>query len=196
VSSPALPADYQRMPDYNIFMATEDVARAGGDEVETQWLPHVRPGHHAPYPTPDSDRIPTYDHVSLGQLWGLLTGEGYQDSMVDAFERIYDAGEDGPWVERLPQDIVDRLGALEPEQLRPLAESWAKTEEMQSFNPVMEPEPILAGIVRLFRRDQGELHRKREEARVRDVEEGLSSLVRLVQRARQSGKGVYLWCSL
>jgi hypothetical protein len=93
-------------------------------------------------------------------------------------------------------ELVDRLGALEPEQLRPLAESWAKTEEMQSFNPVMEREPILAGVVRLFRRDHGELHRKREEARVRDVEEGLTCLVRLVQRAKQSGKGVYLWCSL
>src|SRR4051794_35150119 len=126
------------MPDYEIFIATEDVARAGGDEVVTHWLPDIRPRHYAPDPAPDSDRIATYEHVSLAQLWGLLTGKGYHGSMIDAFERIYDPGEDGPWVERLPLDLVDRLGALKPEQLRPLAEAWAKTQEMQSFNPVME----------------------------------------------------------
>jgi hypothetical protein len=60
----------------------------------------------------------------------------------------------------------------------------------------MEPEPLFAGLARLFRRDTEGAQRRREEAKAREVVEILVRLVRLVQRAQQSGKGVYLYWAL
>jgi hypothetical protein len=187
------------MPDYELFIAAEDVARAGGDAVETQWLPQWRPGRFGPDPSPDSDRIPAADHLALADLWKALGGDDVPEDIVNACECVYgeeSADSDGPWVWGLPQDLVDRLAALTSGQVRPAAEAWARTETFQDFKPTPELEPVLAGLVRLLRHDREEAQRRREDAKVREVEEILTRVVRLVQRAKQTGKGVYLYCEL
>jgi hypothetical protein len=184
------------MPDYELFIATEDVARAGGSAVKTERLPEIRRGRLGPDPDPKSDRIPSWDDTALGELWEVLGGAAPAE-VIDGENGVYGDGlEEGPWVYRLPQDLVDRLAALTPDQIRSVADGWAKRETFRDYKPTLEPEPIIATLGRLFRPNKEEAQRRHQDAKVRDLEEILTSMVRLVQRAKQSSKGVYLYCEL
>lgn len=171
-----------RSANGTLLIATDEVARAGADAV----------------PMEGPDRFAFYDHVALVELGCLLSGQADQDGMMDAFERVCGDNEgDGPWVDRLPQELVDRLAALTPEQIPPLARAWASTETLQAMHRPPRPDPVISFFRRLLHREgPSPAQRRHEEEKLRQVEESLTLLVRLVQRAKQSGKGVYLWVSV
>jgi hypothetical protein len=174
------------MPDYEVFIAAAEVARAGGDEV----------GLPANYLEPDADRFPFCDEVMLCTLWELMTGKEVEAASEEALERVYEASQDGPWVERLNEEFADRLRALTPREIEPMAQAWSETEEFRWMIPE-PPEPAFAGVARLFGRDRREERaREAEQQRLKTARANLEALVRLAQRAKKANKNVYLWCGL
>ena len=119
---------------------------------------------------------------------------------MDAFERVYgeDEGE-GPWVDRVPRTWWTGLLELKPEQDSRLwlARAWTSTESMPRHHRGPRPDPVSSCsssgsytvMVPLC------AQRRHEAETFRGVEEALTLIVRLVQRAKQQEKGVYLWYS-
>jgi hypothetical protein len=106
--------------------------------------------------------------VMMGKLAALLTGR--TDEQVDAergvLEPVASAGDEGPWVERLPESLVTALPAATEGRLRDVAVPWSQIEEFWGHgNP-----DVLAGF--------------------------LSDLADVARRAQQAGQHLYCWSCL
>jgi hypothetical protein len=74
------------------------------------------------------------DQVTMGTLYSILIGTSYSpEFMTDDESLLYTASPDGPWVQSVPQDMVDRLATLCDVDIPAIAEEWIKTEE---FDPM------------------------------------------------------------
>ena len=73
------------------------------------------------------------DSVKLASLAFILKGLPPDDELVieymKSFRSLASAGEEGPWVELVPDDLVELLSRLSESQLGPVARAWAATEE-------------------------------------------------------------------
>jgi hypothetical protein len=70
------------------------------------------------------------DQVKLGTLWALLTGQDFKvESVVNEFVTLHEVSEDGPWVFRVPPQIVKLLADLDDERANTTALAWAATDE-------------------------------------------------------------------
>lgn len=67
------------------------------------------------------------DSVKLATLHSLLTGQDFE-SLLPSYEPTAVAGEDGPWLFRLPDDLTRTLADLSPDQRRDIAARWAAEE--------------------------------------------------------------------
>lgn len=73
------------------------------------------------------------DQVRMGTLYALLTNSEYDRSFLVSEESfIYTASDDGPWVQAIPDDMVQRLAKMSPSERQRIGDDWYKTEE---FNP-------------------------------------------------------------
>src|SRR5262249_14015801 len=107
------------------------------------------------------------DTVKLGTLHAILTGTDYDfQSMTDAC--VFNAGKGGPWVFQVPTDLVNRLAALDGEQLANTGAAWAATEE---FSPEYENWPPEA------------------------VQQRVADLAALARRAVDTKKALLMWVS-
>lgn len=71
------------------------------------------------------------DNIKLAALWAALTTDADVESLEgDAF-LIHMADKQGPWVFRLPDDLVEHLAALSPETITDVAARWSEHEELQ-----------------------------------------------------------------
>jgi hypothetical protein len=146
------------MPLIDLLIATEPVASEGANSVPL------------PGTSEECDRIciKGFDVVTLSRLWAILGGKAWDASLVDAFPLIYTGSRNGPWVFRVPADLLDQLERLPDAELPRVSNAWSRTEELSRF------------------------HMEKPEM----VKEVLEDIVSLVRRGKDQGKGVYLWCSL
>jgi hypothetical protein len=71
--------------------------------------------------------------IEMGTLYAILSDTEYDESfLVDDESFAYTASDDGPWVQRVPEDMVRRLAAMTDDDLPRIAEAWSETEE---FDP-------------------------------------------------------------
>lgn len=132
--------DYFRAPDASTAAAV--LERAGGPT------------------TPDPD-APVLDAVvgkgfepavMMRKLQALLTGVPYDDLPEGELELLATAGEDGPWIAQLPQELRDALADAQPSRLPVVAEQWVRTEEFWEQPPAAEVLPFLGEVTALARR--------------------------------------------
>ena len=71
------------------------------------------------------------DQVKLATLWGLLSGREFRNEWVAEFVPLYEASEDGPWVFRVPDALVQLLADVDDGRAPAIAGRWADTEELQ-----------------------------------------------------------------
>ena len=106
------------------------------------------------------------DTVKFGMLHAMLTGRTFDD-VLPSYDPVAEVPADGPWVFRLPEELVARLAALSPEERQAAGVKWAATEEF-----------ALSGW---------------EEAAVSD---GLVEICRLARQAADSRQALFLWMCL
>jgi len=105
--------------------------------------------------------------IELATLHSLV-GNAEFDPVLDAFPTIAgQESEDGPWLNRLPDDFVLALAGLANDAVAKLAAEWSQTEEFQGRG--WDPE---------------------------DVEVRLGEIVELARRALQEAKPIHLWTCL
>jgi hypothetical protein len=86
------------------------------------------------------------DTAKIATLHCLLTGDGFEDAM-SAYEPVYDAGEEGASVIRIPDEVMEKLCSLEEEALEKVGEELAATEEFEINN--WDVEEVKALVVEL-----------------------------------------------
>lgn len=89
------------------------------------------------------------DAAKIAMLQSILTGQTFDEALGE-YDPIYAAGEDGPWVIRIPDELVERLAALEDEVLEPIGEELAATAEFEMDGwPADEVQMVLAELAAL-----------------------------------------------
>jgi hypothetical protein len=70
------------------------------------------------------------DSVRFATLHSILTGRSFEE-LLPSYEPAFSASDDGPWVFRLPDELVTRLANLTDSERQSIAERWAATEEFE-----------------------------------------------------------------
>lgn len=77
----------------------------------------------------------TVDQVKLASLAFILRGAAPDDAPVieymKTFQPLADGGAEGPWVDKVPNDLIDQLAKVTQDRIEALAAAWAHTEEAQ-----------------------------------------------------------------
>src|SRR5262245_50308281 len=73
------------------------------------------------------------DQIKMGTLNAILTGMEYDPGFMTTEESfLHSVSDDGPWVQLVPEDMVERLAKLTDVEIPGLARQWGETEE---FDP-------------------------------------------------------------
>jgi len=87
-------------------------------------------GHATTWPTLEAK---TVDQIKLTSLAFLLQGKPLDgpdfNDYVKSFKPLAVGGDDGPWIDQLPEGLVRDLAALPDDRIPALASAWAATEE-------------------------------------------------------------------
>jgi len=122
----------------------------------------------APVPSQSFDGldIKGIDTVKLAMLHGILTDRTLED-LLPEYDPIAEASENGPWVFRLPKDLVEKLAQMSEQDRNLVSNKWAEIEE--------------------FALDGWELA---------NVQNTLEAICNTAVSAESTGRGLYLWISL
>lgn len=91
------------------------------------------------------------DRGKIVTLHCLLTGDGIEDA-VYAYEPVFNAGEDGPIVLRIPDELAEKLASLDEDTLEIVGEELAASEDFETSDyPVEEVQSLVAEIAALAR---------------------------------------------
>lgn len=108
-------------------------------------------GYASIWPTLESKSV---DSVKLASLSFILKGLPLEDDPVieymKSFENLATAGEDGPWLELVPDDLVQLLSQLSGNQLGLVARAWAASEEAKRDRWVEEDVKVFLGQLSAF----------------------------------------------
>ena len=73
------------------------------------------------------------DQVKMGTLYAILVGTDYDPGFLTGEASfLYVVSDDGPWVQLVPERMVERLARLSDAEVPRIAREWRKTEE---FDP-------------------------------------------------------------
>jgi hypothetical protein len=113
-----------------------------------------------------NDLIKGIDHVKFGTLHSILTGRSCEE-LLPEYAPVVTVSDEGPWVFRIPSDLVTRLAAVSGAEKQVAMSKWAATEEfaLDGWPP--------SEVVRSF--------------------EAIASLAR---KAENTGRSFFLWMSL
>lgn len=105
------------------------------------------------------------DSVKFGTLHSILTGRSFED-LSSAYEPIVTVSDDGPWVFRIPPDLVSRLATLVGKDKQNAVSAWAATEEL-----------VL------------------DRWTAADVAQAFDEIASLAREAQEGGQALFLWMS-
>jgi len=111
---------------------------------------------------------PEIDSVKLGALNAILTDTKVDLNFMGDDSFLFMAGDEGPWVQLIPSDVIQRLAALNSGQIPSIATAWLQTEEF-GFQKTLD----LQGLAEQF----------------------LSELGKMASRAVGERKSLLLWTS-
>lgn len=106
------------------------------------------------------------DSVKFGTLHAILTGRSFEE-LLPEYDPVVTVSDDGPWLFRLPTELVVRLASLSGGDARGVVSRWAATEEF-----------ALDGWS------------------ATDVERALDEIVALARKGLDAGHSLFLWMSL
>ena len=70
------------------------------------------------------------DIVKMTQLHAIVTGRPYKE-LLREYDPIVTVAPEGPWIFRVPVELVSRLASLPDAEQKSVAERWAGTEEFK-----------------------------------------------------------------
>ena len=106
------------------------------------------------------------DTVKFGMLHSILTGRTFKQ-LLPEYNPVFTVSDDGPWVFRIPPDLVTRLASLTDEDTQLVVSKWAATKEftLDRWSPS-------------------------------DVARAFDRIASLARQAEDAGHALFLWISL
>jgi len=140
---------------HDIFIATDE--EVAGMNVDTGiYPPLASPSREPIFPTVDAKGT---GDIPLATLELLLGGDGIDDAgrVIDLLSDpiATDDLEEGPWLFRLNQRLVDRLADADGAQIAAIAGPWAATDEMYGWTDA-QALALLGELAELCRRGRAE----------------------------------------
>jgi len=119
------------------------------------------PGHANVWPTLEAR---TVDQIKLASLAFILEGKPPENEAVTAyvkgFRKLANGGEEGPWIDLVPSDLVEGLALLSDDQIAAAAKAWASTEaakrdrwNAKDVEPLLRELSAFAGSARAQQRE-------------------------------------------
>lgn len=90
------------------------------------------------------------DTIKVDLLFAALTGRSFAE-VANCGEVISDIESEGPWIFRLPDELLTCLAAIEPSELPSVAAKWHHSEDFAGWAP-NDVELVLRGLVALAKR--------------------------------------------
>jgi hypothetical protein len=140
------------LTDFVIANDNEGSAIGESDHPAAQW------------PTLETKGV---DTIKLATLVSAITGQGDVAAITRSFTFAGGDEEIGPWVFKLPPEVVDVIAKLPAGNVQDVAAKWAATEEMQS-----------------------------DRWSAIDVADLVAQLQQHANKARTAGATLFLWASL
>ena len=83
-----------------------------------------------------ADRWPTLeakgvDPINLSTLYCAITGTNYSNSIQKSFQLAGGNQDEGPWIFKFPNNILESFASIQPANIQAVAEKWAATEELK-----------------------------------------------------------------
>ena len=98
------------------------------------------------------------DSVKFGMLHSILTGRSFEE-LLPEYEPVVMVSDEGPWVFRIPPDLVTRLATLAGEDKQVAVSRWAATEGFALDRwPASEVAQAFDAIASLARKAEGAGH--------------------------------------
>lgn len=72
--------------------------------------------------------------IELTTLYCHVMNVEWTDSLLDTFTTLADDGQEGPWVNLVPQPFVAKLATYLAEDLPKIAEKWHESEELEEWD--------------------------------------------------------------
>ncbi|MDD5247696.1 MAG: hypothetical protein PHY45_01840 [Rhodocyclaceae bacterium] len=92
-----------------------------------------------------------FDTSKLATLHCLLSEDGFDEALY-AYEPIFDAGDEGAWVLRIPDHVAEKLAQLDEEALERVGEELAATEEFEMHDwPLEEVQNVVVEMAEIAR---------------------------------------------
>jgi hypothetical protein len=105
----------------DFFVATEDeAAKLTEDDSHSELF--------------DTYQSKGVDTVKIDLFYSALTGRPFKE-LCNCGEMINEISEDGPWIFRLPSDLVARLSSLDAKRIMLVSENLASTEDFEGWSP-------------------------------------------------------------
>ena len=119
-----------------------------------------------------ADRWPTLeakgvDTIKLSTLYCSISGVEYSSDLERSFELVGGNQDEGPWVFKFPEVVLDAIASVPTANFHAVAEAWASTEELQM--------------------DRWTSH---------DAAEFITLIQKYAQKARSTNATMFLWMSL
>ena len=83
------------------------------------------------------------DSVMFATLHSIVTGEPLK-SLLPKYQPVVEVGHEGPWVFRIPSELVSRLARLHQVETAAISRRWARTEE---FARERWPEKVVLDVL-------------------------------------------------
>ncbi len=103
------------------------------------------------------------DPLNLAALQSLFTAKDFSD-LLEHYQPVAEASESGPWLIKFPDELVEFLADIAPQDHASTAAKWASTDQLQG-----------------------------EGWSEQDAEQFLARVAYFAQTAAFEGKDVYLW---
>jgi hypothetical protein len=100
----------------------------------------------------DTFQLKGVDTVKVDLLYAILTDRSVDD-VLNSAELVREFSEDGPWVFRLPSELVASVAALASPRLDAVATKWAECEEFEGWS-LEEVRAVVYGLVAIAGRAQ------------------------------------------
>ncbi|HEY9789377.1 MAG TPA: hypothetical protein V6D22_03190 [Candidatus Obscuribacterales bacterium] len=126
----------------------------------------------------------TYDHLqsqrvydtNLAQLLSVLRGKKHSESVVKEFKLLKQSSENGPWIQKVPNDLPKLLAATPADELKAISKAWAALfqEGYAAYYPI----------------------KKLTTSNTAPFLRYLKSLQKLCKKSIKNKQGMYLWTCL
>jgi hypothetical protein len=102
-----------------------------------------------PFPAADCCQYKDLSPLQGAQILAVIRGVPYDVSLLHEFPLVHEAGEDGPWTVKIPDDMTAALAHLKESDVGSQALAWSGATKEELNWDASDFEPIVRDLIKL-----------------------------------------------